>query len=72
MTILGGGTIGGKVYGKWPGLEDHQLDGPGDLAVTTDYRCVLSEVLAKRMGNTDLSSVFNSFSAPALGVVTVA
>ncbi len=70
MTVLGGGTIGGKVYGKWPGLEDHQLDGPGDLAVTTDYRSVLSEVITKRMGNPDAGKVFMDFSGQELGLVT--
>jgi len=69
MTVLGGGTKGGKVYGKWPGLEEHQLEVPGDLAVTTDYRTVLSEVLSRRMGNEDLASVFPEFDALGLGVV---
>jgi uncharacterized protein (DUF1501 family) len=71
MTILGGGTKGGTVYGKWPGLEQHQLDGPGDLAVTTDYRSVLSEVISKRMGNPDSSKVFMDFNGPELGLITV-
>jgi len=69
MTVLGGGTKGGKVYGKWPGLKEHQLDGPGDLAVTTDYRAVLGEVLARRMGNEDLASVFPDFAGSSLGLV---
>ncbi|HLK16692.1 MAG TPA: DUF1501 domain-containing protein [Fimbriimonadaceae bacterium] len=69
MTVLGGGTKGGKVYGRWPGLSESRLDGPGDLAVTTDYRSVLSEVLAKRMGNRELGSVFPDFGAANVGVV---
>ena len=69
MTVLGGGTKGGKVYGKWPGLKEHQLDGPGDLAVTTDYRTVLGEILSRRMGNEDLASVFPDFSGLGLGLV---
>lgn len=48
--LLGGGVAGGKVYGKWPGLEPSQLEEPGDLRVTTDYRTVLAEVMSKRLG----------------------
>ncbi|MHB8637326.1 MAG: DUF1501 domain-containing protein [Fimbriimonadaceae bacterium] len=70
MTVLGGGTKGGKVYGKWPGLEEHQLEGPGDLAVTTDYRSVLAEVLGQRMGNDDLAAVFPDFRASTLGLTS--
>lgn len=68
MTVLGGGTNGGKVYGKWPGLAKNQLDGPGDLAVTTDYRTVISEVIAKRMGCADVAAVFPGFGSSGLGV----
>ena len=45
LFALGGGINGGKVYGPWPGLAPHQLAGPGDLRITTDYRQILSEVL---------------------------
>jgi uncharacterized protein (DUF1501 family) len=55
MVLLGGGAKGGKVYTRWPGLEDHQLEPPGDLRVTTDYREVLSAVLTHSFG----SSIFN-------------
>ena len=58
MFLLGGNVLGGKVHAKWPGLEPHQLDPTGDLLVTTDYRCVLGDVLANRTGNPDLTSVF--------------
>ncbi len=57
--VLGGGVQGGKVYGPWPGLKPEQLDGPGDLRVTTDYRAVLGEVLTGRLG-TDPRSVFEA------------
>jgi uncharacterized protein (DUF1501 family) len=67
MFVLGGGVNGGKVHAKWPGL-DHPV-GPGDLAVTTDYRDVLSEVLRSRMGMRDTSQVFASHSARPVGVV---
>lgn len=46
MFVLGAGLGGGRVHGRWPGLGDDALEGPGDLAVTTDYRDVLAEVIA--------------------------
>lgn len=45
MAVLGGRVAGGKCYGAWPGLKAEQLDEGVDLAVTTDYRRVLTEVL---------------------------
>ncbi len=38
MFVLGGKVKGGKVYGRWPGLENEQLNEGRDLALTTDYR----------------------------------
>ncbi len=58
MLTLGGGVKGGKVYSDWPGLEKHQLVGPGDLKVTTDYRSVLAEILNVKMGVTDTNIIF--------------
>lgn len=46
MGVLGGGVRGGRMYGTWPGLSAAELDEGVDLAVTTDYRQVLSETLA--------------------------
>ena len=69
MFVLGGGVNGGKVYAQWPGLAPEQLYGPGDLAPTTDFRTVLGEVVAKRLANSALDSVFPGFTEPAfLGV----
>lgn len=68
MFALGGNVLGRQVYGDWPGLGDAQLDN-GDLAVTTDYRSVLAEVLSKRMGNSDYATVFPGWSgAPTSGL----
>jgi len=59
MLLLGGGVNGGKVYGRWPGLAAKNLEGPGDLVVTTDYRTVLGEVIARRLGGqATLGAVF--------------
>jgi uncharacterized protein (DUF1501 family) len=62
MFLLGGHVNGGRVHGRWPGLADGQLVGPGDLAVTTDYRDVLGEVCLKRLGNPALNEIFPGFA----------
>ena len=69
MLLLGGNVTGGKIYGQWPGLAPEQLVGPGDLAVTTDYRDVLAEVVARRLNNPNLNAVFPGYS-PAFRNVT--
>lgn len=61
MFVMGGGVKGGKVYTKWPGMNDGQLYQNRDLAVTTDFRSVLGEILAKHLGNRDLTNVFPGF-----------
>ncbi|HZU87587.1 MAG TPA: DUF1501 domain-containing protein [Anaerolineaceae bacterium] len=63
MLALGGGVNGGKVFGEWPGLSNEQLYDRADLAVTTDFRQVLGELLVKRLANPDLETVFPGFSA---------
>jgi uncharacterized protein (DUF1501 family) len=67
VLMLGGGIDGGKVHGRWPGLDSAALV-DGDLAGTTDYRAVLGEILTRRCGVTSLEQVFPGFSEPALGV----
>jgi uncharacterized protein (DUF1501 family) len=57
MLVLGGNVRGGRMYGRWPGLAADQLD-DGDLAITTDYRAVLSEILAARLANPNAKTVF--------------
>lgn len=61
MMVLGGNVDGGKAHGEWPGLQEGRLIGPGDLAVTTDYRDVLSEILVKRLNNPAVTDVFPVF-----------
>ena len=58
MFVLGGQVKGSKVYGKWPGLADHQLNEGRDLTITTDYRQVLGEVVAKTLGASNLEVTF--------------
>lgn len=61
MLVLGGNVNGGRMYGKWPGLSNEQLDNNVDLAVTTDYRTVLSEVVVRRLKNKKLGYIFPGF-----------
>jgi uncharacterized protein (DUF1501 family) len=58
MFVLGGKVKGGKVYGRWPGLANEQLNEGRDLAVTTDFRQVLGEAVSKTIGATNLELVF--------------
>jgi uncharacterized protein (DUF1501 family) len=58
MFVLGGQVKGGKVYGRWPGLGNDQLNEGRDLALTTDYRQVLGEVVNKSLGAANLDLVF--------------
>ena len=63
MFVMGGDVKGGKVYGRWPGLSDHQLNQGRDLALTTDFRLVVGEILTRHLAVTDLKAVFPGFDA---------
>ena len=62
MFVAGGPVRGGKVYGQWPGLEKEQLYEGRDLAVTTDFRAVLSELVSGHMGQKNVEQVFPGFT----------
>jgi uncharacterized protein (DUF1501 family) len=62
MFVMGGGIKGGKVYSRWPGLNEDQLNQGRDLKVTTDYRSVLGEIISKHLGDRDLKAVFPGFA----------
>jgi uncharacterized protein (DUF1501 family) len=62
MLVMGGGTQGGRVYADWPTLAPEALV-EGDLAITTDYRDVLAEVLTLRMNNPAMDRVFPGLAA---------
>ena len=69
MFVMGGGVKGGKVYGKWPGLEREQLYEGRDLALTTDFRDVLGELVSRHMGNPSVNGVFPGYKPNFLGLV---
>lgn len=64
MFAMGAGIQGGKIYGDWPGLQDEQLYESRDLALTTDFRDVLGELVAKHLSNSNLKSVFPGYENP--------
>jgi uncharacterized protein (DUF1501 family) len=58
MFVLGTTVKGGKVHGRWPGLDREQLNEGRDLAVTTDYRQVVGELVERTIGTTNFDLVF--------------
>jgi uncharacterized protein (DUF1501 family) len=63
MFVIGGDVKGRKVHGRWPGLEMEQLNEGRDLALTTDFRSVFSEVAFKHLGAAKMDAVFPGFKA---------
>jgi uncharacterized protein (DUF1501 family) len=70
MLVLGGGVRGGSVYGTWPGLAREQLFDGRDLAVTTDFRTLFSEVATRHLGLSARTAIFPGWksSDPPLGL----
>jgi uncharacterized protein (DUF1501 family) len=63
MFVLGGPVKGGRVYGRWPGLDQSQLYEGRDLALTTDFRQVVGEAVTRHMGNKNLAEVFPGYDS---------
>jgi uncharacterized protein (DUF1501 family) len=68
LFVMGGGVRGG-LHGSFPGLADQQLFSPGGLAVTTDFRDVLAEIVSLRLGCPDPAGVFPGHSPRPVGCV---
>ena len=66
---MGGSVAGGRVHGRWPGLAPDQLYEGRDLAVTTDFRDLLAEVLSAHLGVRDADRVFPGHRAQSVGVM---
>lgn len=69
MMLLGGNVHGSQVYADWPTLAAEQLEGKGDLAITTDYRDILGEIVRKRLNNPLTESVFPNYSVAERGLL---
>src|SRR5256712_2585164 len=63
MFALGGPVNGGKVLGKWPGLDPASRFEGRDLAVTTDFRDLFGEILSRHLGARELTAVFPGFAS---------
>jgi uncharacterized protein (DUF1501 family) len=63
LFVIGGHVKGGKVHGKWPGLEPEQLYEGRDLALTTDFRSVFAEIVSDHLGARALDRIFPGFAA---------
>jgi uncharacterized protein (DUF1501 family) len=68
MFVMGGGVKGGRVLGKWPGLTDDVLEGPGDLPVTTNYRNVLAPILERHGASGGMKKIFPEFTVEPLAL----
>ncbi len=62
MFAIGGSVKGRKVYGRWPGLAQHELYEGRDLALTTDFRTVFGEVASTHLGTKQLDLLFPGFT----------
>jgi uncharacterized protein (DUF1501 family) len=65
MFVMGGGVRGGRVAGRWPGLDPAARFEGRDLAVTTDFRDLFGEILARHCRVGDLSAVFPGYEISA-------
>ena len=68
MMVLGPQARGGRMIGRWPGLSHEALEEGADLAVVTDYRAVLAELLQGHMRLADPGHVFPGFAFDPLGL----
>lgn len=66
MFVLGGGVSGGKVYSDWVPLDSDQLEGPGDVPVTHNFRNVLAPILQRHSTLSDFKPVFPDFNLEPL------
>ena len=64
MLVLGGPVQGGRVLGKWPTLDPAARFEGRDLAVTTDFRDLFGEIVARHLGARDLTAVFPGYDLP--------
>jgi len=62
MFVIGGDVRGRDVHGRWPGLAPEVLNEGRDLALTTDFRAVFSEVVTSHLGGTDTARVFPGYT----------
>ncbi|MCP4005620.1 MAG: DUF1501 domain-containing protein [bacterium] len=67
--LVAGPRVRGGIFGDWPGLAKSRLYEGRDLAITSDYRNVLHEVLSAHLGEKPPADTFPGFSASPLGLL---
>ncbi len=69
MFVMGPGIAGGRVMtNNWVPLARENLESGQDLRVTIDHRDILSEIVSRRLGNTNLGVIFPSYVPTVRGV----
>ena len=63
MLVIGGAVAGGRIAGRWPGLDPQTRYDGRDVPVTTDFRDLFSEILVRHCGALDVNAVFPGFPA---------
>ena len=53
MWVMGGPVAGGRVHGRWPGIDDSSLHENRDLAITTDFRDVIALIAERHLALPD-------------------
>ncbi len=66
LFVLGNEVDGGKVHGPFPGLSRDALYEGRDLAVTTDFRAVFSDVAMRHFGIEDGKDLFPGYGGKRL------
>ena len=69
--VLGGNVNGGRIVGTFPGLADDQRFEGRDLAIATDSRDLLADVLTGTLGlaAADLAAIFPDHAPKSLGLL---
>ncbi|HUP18646.1 MAG TPA: DUF1501 domain-containing protein [Gemmatimonadota bacterium] len=62
MMAFGGGVRGGRIVGRWPGLDRDALYEGRDLAITTDFRDVFGELAATHLGAARSDRIFPGYA----------
>ncbi|MEM8933874.1 MAG: DUF1501 domain-containing protein [Acidobacteriota bacterium] len=69
LFALGNDVDGGKVHGRFPGLDRDVLYEGRDLPVTTDFRSVFADVAGKTFGLPDDAPIFPEWSGARLPLI---
>src|SRR5262249_32785699 len=62
MMVLGGPVRGGRVHGRWPGLDAAHLFERRGLAAATDFRDLLAAIGRRPLGVPPTAALFPGFA----------